>query len=99
MLLDKGQELVDVVRGAHHEGHPLVEPFGLDVQDSLRAGGGDAPRLLDDEGYGVALVQQPQLRGENPKNHFNQESVAFSGEDNSNDVILLHTTVLSLDFK
>lgn len=38
-----------------------MEPFGLDVQDSLRAGGGDAPRLLDDEGYGVALVQQPQL--------------------------------------
>lgn len=61
VLLDKGQELVDVVRGAHHEGHPLMEPLGLDVQDPLRAGGGDAPRLLHDEGYGVALVQQPQL--------------------------------------
>lgn len=61
VLLDKGQELVDIIRGADHEGHPLMEPFGLDVQHSLSAGGGEAPRLLDDEGDGVALVQQPQL--------------------------------------
>lgn len=68
VLLDKGQVLVDVVGGADHEGNPLVERFGLDVQDPLRAGGGQAPRLLDEEGDGVALVQQPQLlerRGEN----------------------------------
>lgn len=75
-----------------------MEPFGLDVQDPLRAGGGDAPRLLDDEGYGVALVQQPQLRGENPKNRFNQESVAFSGEDFSVPTLFC-CTVLPLDFK
>lgn len=61
MLLHEGQELVDVIRGADHEGHPLVEPLRLDVQHPLGAGGGEAPRLLHDEGDGVALVQQPQL--------------------------------------
>lgn len=38
-----------------------MERFGLDVQDPLRASGGQASRLLDEEGDGVALVQQPQL--------------------------------------
>lgn len=61
VLLDKGQVLIDVVRGADNEGHPLVERFGLNVQDPLRARGGEASRLLDEESDGVALVQQPQL--------------------------------------
>lgn len=64
VLLDKRQVLVDVVRGAHHEGHPLVEGLGLHVQYPLGAGGGHAPGLLDEEGDGVALIHQPQLRGE-----------------------------------
>lgn len=61
-LLDKGQVLVDVVWRAHHEGDPLVEGFGLDVQDPLGPGGGEAPGLLDQEGDGVALVEQAQLQ-------------------------------------
>lgn len=61
VLLDEGQVLVDIVGRAHHEGHPLVEPLRLDVQHPLGAGRGEAPRLLDDEGDWVALVQQPQL--------------------------------------
>ena len=69
VLLDKGQVLVDVVRGADHKGHPLVEALRLDVQHPVSAGGGEAPRLLDDEGDGVALVQQPQLGGEFKESH------------------------------
>lgn len=61
MLPDEGQVLVDVVGRADHEGHPLVEALGLDVQHPLGAGGGHAPRLLHQEGDGVALVQQTQL--------------------------------------
>lgn len=56
VLLDKGQVLVDVVRGADHEGHPLVQRLWLDVQDPLGAGGGQASRLLDDESDGIAFV-------------------------------------------
>lgn len=41
-----------------------MERFGLNVQYPLSAGGGEAAGLLDDEGDGVALVKQPQLRGE-----------------------------------
>jgi len=63
VLLDEGQVLVDVLGGSDHEGHPLVEGLGLDVQHPLGARGGHAPRLLNEEGDGVALVQQPQLLG------------------------------------
>lgn len=63
MLLDEAQVLVDVVGGADHEGHPLVQGLWLDVQYPLGARGGHASRLLDEEGDGVALVQQPQLWG------------------------------------
>lgn len=66
-LLDKRQVLVDVVRGADHEGNPLVQRFRLDVQYPTSAGGGEATCLLDEEGDGVALVQQPQLGGEKLK--------------------------------
>lgn len=65
VLLDKGQILVDVIGGADHEGDPLVKRFWLNIQYPLSAGGGDASRLLDEESDGVALVQQPQLWGEN----------------------------------
>lgn len=41
-----------------------MERFRLNVQYSLRARGGEATGLLDDEGDGVALVKQPQLQGE-----------------------------------
>lgn len=66
VLLDKGQVLVDIVCGADHEGHPLVQRLRLDVQDPLGACGGQASRLLDEEGNGVALIQQPQLWREQP---------------------------------
>ncbi|KAA8592499.1 hypothetical protein FQN60_017954 [Etheostoma spectabile] len=64
------QVLVDVVRGAGHEGNPLVERFRLNVQYPLRAGGGEASRLLNEESDGVALG----LRRSGPnfkfENHF-----------------------------
>lgn len=63
VLLDAGQELIHVIRGAHDEGHPLVDRLGLDVQYPLVARGGLTPGLLYDEGNGVALIQQPQLSG------------------------------------
>ena len=61
MPLDKGQVLCDIVGGADHERHPLVQGLWLDVQDPLGAGGGLAPGLLDQERDWVALVQEPQL--------------------------------------
>lgn len=67
VLLDKGQVLVDVIRGADHEGNPLVERFRLNLQYPLSAGGGEASRLLDEESDGVALVEQPQLYGKDLK--------------------------------
>lgn len=61
VLVDKRQILVDVLRRAHHEGHPLVEGPRPHIQDPLGAGGGRAPCLLHQERHRVALVQQPQL--------------------------------------
>lgn len=61
VFLNKRQVLVDVIRGAHHEGHPLMEGIRLNVQYPLGAGGGDSSSLLDEEGDGIALIQQPQL--------------------------------------
>lgn len=39
-----------------------MDGLRLDVQDPLGPGGGEAPRLLDQEGDGVALVQESQLQ-------------------------------------
>lgn len=61
MLLDEGQVLLHVFRGAHDEGHALVDGLRLHVQNALRPGRCHAARLLDDERDGVTLVQQPQL--------------------------------------
>lgn len=61
ILLNEGQVLVDVIRGADHEGNPLVERLRLNVQHPLGAGGGEASGLLDEESDGVTLVQQTQL--------------------------------------
>lgn len=62
-LLADGDVFLHVVGGAHGHGHPLVDAIRLDVQDVLVARGGHAARLLDDVSHGVALIQQPQLRG------------------------------------
>lgn len=56
-----GDVLQHVFWRAQRHGSPLVDALGLDVQDGLVAGGGHAARLLNDEGHGVALVQQAQL--------------------------------------
>lgn len=64
VLLDEGDVLLHVIRGAQHHGHPLVDGLGLDVQHVHGPSGGHSPRLLRDKGHGVALVQQPQLLGE-----------------------------------
>lgn len=61
VLLDKSQIFIDVIRGADHKRHPLMERFWLDVQYPLSARGGQASCLLNDESDGVALIQQPQL--------------------------------------
>lgn len=63
MLLTDGDVLLHVVGGAQSHGHPLMDVLRLDVQDLLVAGGGHAARLLDDVSHGVALVEQPQLQG------------------------------------
>lgn len=63
VLLADGDVFLHVVGGAHGHGRPLVDALRLDVQDVLVARGGHAARLLDDVSHGVALVQQPQLRG------------------------------------
>lgn len=59
MFLDKGQVLLHIVWWSHHKGHPLVKWLGNNIQDALGACRGDASGLLDQEGYGVTLVQQP----------------------------------------
>ncbi len=59
VFLDKGQVLLHIVWGSHHKGQPLVKWLGNNIQDTLGAGRGDASGLLDQEGYGVTLVQQP----------------------------------------
>ena len=64
VLLEHGEVLVDVVRGTQNHGDPLVDVVGLDVQHIHAAGGGEASSLLHDERHGVALIQQPQLKGE-----------------------------------
>lgn len=61
LFLDKGQVLLHIIWWAHHKGCPLVQWLGNNIQDTLGACRGDASGLLDQEGYGVTLVQQPQL--------------------------------------
>lgn len=61
LFLDKGQVLLHIIWRAHHKGCPLVQWLGNNIQDALGACRGDASGLLDQEGYGVTLVQQPQL--------------------------------------
>jgi len=56
VLLADGDVLQDVLGGAHGHGRPLVDAVGLDVQERLEAGGGQAARLLHNEGHGVAFV-------------------------------------------
>lgn len=61
VFLTDGDVLQHIFRGAQRHGSPLVDAFGLDVQDGLVAGGGHAASLLNDEGHGVSLIQQAQL--------------------------------------
>lgn len=61
LFLDKGQVLLHIIWRARHKGRSLVQSLGNNIQDALGACRGDASGLLDQEGYGVTLVQQPQL--------------------------------------
>lgn len=61
LFLDKGQVLLHIIWRARHKGRSLVQSLGNNIQDALGARRGDASGLLDQEGYGVTLVQQPQL--------------------------------------
>lgn len=61
LFLDKGQVLLHIIWRARHKGRSLVQSLRDNIQDALGACRGDASGLLDQEGYGVTLVQQPQL--------------------------------------
>lgn len=63
MLLADGKVLLHVVGRPQDHRDPLVDGGGLDVQDVDGASGGHASGLLHDVSHGVALVQQPQLKG------------------------------------
>lgn len=63
VLLADGKVLLHVVGRPQDHRDPLVDGGGLDVQDVDGAGGGHASGLLHDVSHGVALVQQPQLKG------------------------------------
>lgn len=64
VLPKNGEIFVYIIRGAKDNGNPLVNRGGLDVQNIHGPCGGHASRLLHDEGHGVTLIQQPQLKGE-----------------------------------
>ena len=62
ILLETLNQLVDVIARSQEDGRALVNVVGLDVEDGTATVGGDASCLFDDEGHGVAFVQQPQLK-------------------------------------
>ena len=55
-------DLLHIVLGAHEDRDALVDLLRLEIQDGLSARGRQATSLLNDEGHGVALVQQTQLK-------------------------------------
>lgn len=62
MFLKDRDVLLDIIRGTHHHRNPLMEALGLDVQDVGGPCGGHPSGLLHDEGHGVALIQQSELK-------------------------------------
>jgi len=87
MFLDKGQILLHIIWRAPHKGRSLVQILGNNIQDALGACRGDASGLLDQEGYGVTLVQQPQLDSmkrarEKKKLHNADNTIYFSKGQN-----------------
>lgn len=62
VFLKDGDVLLDVIRGAHHHRNPLMDVLRLDVQDVGGPCGGHSSGLLHDEGHGVALVEQSELK-------------------------------------
>lgn len=62
VFLKDGDVLLDIIRGAHHHRCPLMDVLGLDVQDVGGPCGGHSSGLLHDEGHGVALVEQSELK-------------------------------------
>lgn len=62
VFLKDGDVLLDIIRGAHHHRNPLMDVLRLDVQDVGGPCGGHSSGLLHDEGHGVALVEQSELK-------------------------------------
>lgn len=57
-----GEILLHVIWGPQNKGDSLVNGLRLHVQHRLGTCGRQAPRLLNDEGHGIALVQEPELQ-------------------------------------
>lgn len=68
VLLVDGDIFLYIIGGSEDNGDPLVDCGGLDVQNVHGSCGGHASGLLHDEGHGVALIQQPQLKGKKQEN-------------------------------
>lgn len=75
VLLADGEVLLHVIGRSQDHRDPLVDGGGLDVQDVDRAGGGHASGLLHDVSHGVALVQQPQLKGSKWRKDFDDQGI------------------------
>lgn len=73
VLFANGKVLLNIVGWPQDNRDPLVDGGRLDVQDVDGAGGGHASGLLHDVSHGVALVQQPQLKGSKREREFDKE--------------------------
>lgn len=67
VFLVNADVLLDIIRGTQHDRSPLVDGFWVDVQHVLGSCGGHSSSLLHDEGHGVALIKQPQLKDDQAK--------------------------------
>jgi len=57
--LDELLRDLDVPPAAYDEGNALVEVRRLDVENPLHPGARRPPRMLDDKGKGIRLVEEP----------------------------------------
>lgn len=63
-----GKIFFHIIRRSEDHRDPLVDGGGLDVQNVHGSCSGHASCLLHDEGHGVALIQQPQLKRQQESN-------------------------------
>ncbi len=70
MFLKDRDVLLDIIRGTHNHRYLLMEALRLDVQDVGGPCGGHPSGLLHDEGHGVALIEQSELKRVEDKQSF-----------------------------